>query len=412
MKSVNTNIGSIVIFNEADMVDVIESIFNSSKINELVDSSENYNISQDNAINIVAELIVHYACATGDIGQTKINQLIQDCIDNIDTLSNRKYIGTNQPVNKKQKMFEKTVYQYIEKYWRKKLNISGNSLEDIEKIATAVQTQCFNNKFQTHSFNGALADMVEKDGLDISREVFAEEYRMLSKISQTPYSKGELYFCELGAGTFGYMHKSPERFWLTIDGGLKREKGENIKDYAIRNFKALLLKHKQNLSEEEFSNMYNAGRRMIDFYCDTAEVCVAVRKVSENILDNFDTSNLIVLKAKRLLSSMPLKQKIKLPKNFIVELNKIPNDKDGLIQLSTILNQYQQIDEELKNAIEEIKVQIMQTVMEEGALNNFSYEGNLDGHRVNGGKLARKDFALAIVVDPVLQATYNKENTI
>ena len=50
--------------------------------------------------------------------------------------------------------------------------------------------------------------------------------------------------------------------------------------------------------------------------------------------------------------------------------------------------------------------------MEEGSLNNFSHEGNLDGYRVEGGKLARKDFGLAIVVDPVLQNTHNKENAI
>lgn len=412
MKSVSTSVGNIVILNQADIVDAIESIFNSSKINELVEVAQGNNVSQDVAINNVAELLMHYVCSTGDKSESKLNNIMQDCIDNIELLNNRTYIGITYPVNKKQKLFEKTVYQHIEKYWRKKLNISGNSLEDIEKITTAVTTQCFNNKFRTHSFNGALVDIVEKEGLDISREMFAEEYRILSKISKTPYSKGELYFCELGAGTFGYMHRSPERFWLTLDGGLKRGENEDVKDYAIRNFEELLRKHQPNLTKEEFVQIYNAGIKMINFYCSSPEVGVAVIKLSENITDDCDTSSWIVLKIKTLLSRIPLKQKIKLPKDFETALNKIPNNKEGLIQLSSMLNQYQQIDEELKNVIEETKVKTMQIVMEESSLNNFSYEGNVDGYRVVGGKLARKDFGLAIVVDPVLQTTHNKENTI
>lgn len=412
MKKVNINSTNITIFNEADVADLIESIFSSNKINELMDACDKHNINRTSVVNDVAEIVVHYSSATGVINETKIDSLIQVCIDNIALLSNRTYMGASQPVNKKQKLFEATAYPLIINYWKNKLNISGNDLSDIEKIITAVKTQCFNNKFLTHSFNGALGDMVENGGLDISREMFVDEYKTLSKISQTAYSTGTLYFCELGSGTFSYMHRSPERFWLTIDGGLKREKDEDIKDYAVRNFKALLVKHKDNLTKEEIKQIYDAGMKMIDFYCSTPEVCVAVRKAHDNINTDISVSEELAIKAKRVLTSLPLKVKLKLPRDFIQQINKIENNHEGIEQLSALINQYQSIDADMQKTMEQVKTQITQTAMEEISLNNFSHAGNLDGHKIEGGKLARKDFALAKVVDPILQTQHNQELTI
>lgn len=412
MKSVSTSVGNIVILNQADIVDAIESIFNSAKMGDLVEAAEENNISKDVAIDVVSELLIHYVCATGDTNVHKIDQIIDECIDNIKLLSNRSYVVPTPNVNKKQNLFEKTVYPHIENYWRRKLNIHDNELVSVEKISTAIGIQCRNNRFRTHSFNGALTEIVERDGLDISREMFAEEYRVLSKISKTPYSKGELYFCELGSGTFSYMHRSPERFWLTVDGGLKRESGEDIKDFAIRNFKELLKKHKEKLTQEELIEIYNAGMRMIDFYCSTPKVSIAITKPSDNITDNVDMSADVVNKVRSLLLRIPYKQRKKLSEDLAIQLNKIPPNKQGLMQLACLLDQYQQIDEELKNTIEEIITKAMHLVVEESSLNKFLYAGNLDGYRVEGGKLNRKDFGLAIVVDPVLQTTHNKENTI
>ena len=409
MKTVETNVGNIVVLNESDIADVIESIFNSAKMSDLVVAAEENNISEDTAVNIVAELLVHYVCATGDTNVHKFDQIIDECIDNIKLLSNRSYVVPTPNVNKKQNLFEKTVYPHIENYWRRKLNIHDNELVSVEKISTAIGIQCRNNRFRTHSFNGALTEIVERDGLDISKEMFEEEYRILSKISGTPYSTGELYFCDLGAGTFSYMHRSPERFWNTIDGMVKEEKGEDIKEFAIRNLKELLKKHKEKLTQEELIEIYNAGMRMIDFYCSTPKVSIAITKPSDNITDNVDMSADVVNKVRSLLLRIPYKQRKKLPEDFATQLNKISPNKQGLIQLASLLDQYKQIDEELKNTIEEIITKAMHLVVEERSLNKFMNPGCLDGYGVEGGKMDRKGFALATVVDPILQNKHNQE---
>ena len=151
---------------------------------------------------------------------------------------------------------------------------------------------------------------------------------------------------------------------------------------------------------------------MIDFYCSTPEVCVAVKKNTASVKTDFDMAGSMALKAKRLLSALPFKVKMKLPRDFLQRLNKIPNNAEGLDQLVEIIEQCKAISPDVEKIFSNISTQITQYTMEEMALNNFAYEGYLDGYKIEDGKLAKKDFVLARVVDPVLQTYHEQELTL
>lgn len=72
------------------------------------------------------------------------------------------------------------------------MNPKKLSLEDRVKIQEYVYIRNRNNSFYTHCFPGALLEEVSTNGLDISRELFKDEYKILATCFETPYKTGEL----------------------------------------------------------------------------------------------------------------------------------------------------------------------------------------------------------------------------
>ena len=62
---------------------------------------------------------------------------------------------------------------------------------------------------------------LKKEGLDISKEKFKEEYAILRNVGLfQPYQTGNLLFCELSKASFGYAQYAPERLIYSLGGNI------------------------------------------------------------------------------------------------------------------------------------------------------------------------------------------------
>jgi len=150
-------------------------------------------------------------------------------------------------------------------------------------------------KFMTHSFNGALIDEIEENGLDVSKEMFKKEY---DEFFWDMYGggKGNLCVTPLDIDTFVFTYDVPERFFKSvlknsyreIPQGYKtvecfyKEKFDEVMKDAVANPKPFYRDFAKNKLEE----IRQAGMRMIEFYTKSKEAGIAIIPTSILESDN------------------------------------------------------------------------------------------------------------------------------
>ena len=222
---------------------------------------ETYSATKTNC-DMLSDFLVRYAISTGDLSLQSIENISKDFAEknremnkereNISLLEIQKQ---DEKRTRKNRLFDSVVSERIIESYATQFGIKTPiSSHNIAKIINAIAIQNGLCKFHTHSFAGALYDDVSKNGLDISREYFNEEFKSLNKLTNSPYKIGKLCYCELSQASFDYLHMSPERLWMALAGGEKQHNGETKKEFAVR----LLLQKLENssLANEEKRKIY------------------------------------------------------------------------------------------------------------------------------------------------------------
>lgn len=335
----------------------------------------------------IGEFLVHYAVSTGDFSDEKISYLATHIAKEYESAS---YI-------KKDELFDKTVAPVM--IWQVAKDIGAKqplSLQDMALVLYNIELQNKNNQFYTHSFNGALFDEVNQNGLDISKELFTDEFKLLSQIGiSTPFATGKLLLCELSYASFGYLHSNPERIYMAFGGSIANQKDwQTQQEYLTE---CLFEKiEKSGLDETRKKEMLQTGKKIIDFYTKSDNVCMAVKKQANVGIRSTSSQNFFFNNLSALGMNLPYKISKQLEtKKFSDACRAKDFDK-----VEQILQEWTNQFPEIAPIIEKEKMNSFSYALRMSALNNFS-TALADGKEVQGGKLRRSDFALSNFVDPV-----------
>ena len=173
------------------------------------------------------------------------------------------------------KFNEESTGKHIATYLKETMTIpsQANNIEIMEYILAEVEKNCYDLGFATHTFNAALIDAIDKDGLDSSKEMFQEHFETL-----TPYAKIYKTSLRLTAAsntTFDYANDSPERFMMTVlSSYLDRESGETTEQYYKRRFNRGL--EQETFNAEDKARIKKAGTELIEFYGQPKTAGVAI----------------------------------------------------------------------------------------------------------------------------------------
>lgn len=398
----------IDIFDAREMAGYIDKIFSNKGVRDLIISAKSIQAGKE-CYTVLGEFLTNYATATGDFSSEGIESVVSSIKQSRYILEEKQqYKAGVVEENPKVRLFKASVLPMIVEHWRKKLGKDENlSLNDMAEIANALTFQCSNNKFRTHSFNGALLENVEKNGLDIRREMFREEYQTLSKISKSPYKTGELMFCELSAVSFGYATRSPERLWMTINKhDLKQKDDETIREFARRNVESIMQNEEDNLTEDEVRKVAEDANKIINFYYVDSKCCISLIKQKVDV--PYRDSN-----------GPAISNLINLPSRVTFNLSEedrarckacrlLPNA-ERLDKFDELLPDLKERYPKLRAEIEKVETAACQEILLRYGLNNFMYEGYSDGYKVESGRVAFDDLAIATFENPIdMYATNQK----
>lgn len=405
----------LVDISEYEMADYISRAFSAESVKQMLRKEDTIGLSED-LFQKFGNILQAYASATGDLSDKSINSLANDLSKHKDIL--------RQPYDRKTKLDGEKIYfskyvmpKIIENYAMRMKIEQPLSLSDACKILAAVETNCKNNCFRTHSFNGALLPEIKKNGLDIHKEMFVEEFNILSSADmRQPYQKGNLLFCELSKASFGYALRAPERLFMS----LHRPDSEQKKDQSTNEFLTQRLQdnlsENSNLSSNDKQKVFTAGKKIIDFYFgEHNKSAIAFIKLKHSPVSAASE------KYKRMYSlslSYSLSNSLSkfLDKNNdstmkedykkAVEAFKADKNTQKLFDFVDKFNKKYPENDILKRETEQFMIDSMTTF----ALNNFSYNGNADGYIIDSGKMPRDQFALAEFDNPIdVYVQYHKK---
>ena len=163
---------------EQEMAAYISRAFSANSVKRMITEEDTLYHSEE-LFQKFGNILQAYASATGDLSNETIDSLAKDLHEHKDIL--RQPYDRNTRLEAEQIYFGKYVMPKIIENYAKKMKIEQPlSLSDSCKILAAVETSSKNNRFRTHSFNGALFPEIKKNGLDINKEMFTEEFNILS----------------------------------------------------------------------------------------------------------------------------------------------------------------------------------------------------------------------------------------
>jgi hypothetical protein len=152
----------------------------------------------------------------------------------------------------------------------------------MDKIVKQVQTNCQENGFYTHAYNGALHDSINTHGLDIHRELFTEHFKTLGKVKDTMFPTGVLFLSPPSDMTMHFATEGPERFvWGTLlfGGPVKKNSGDTQEQYYKKALDIMLNEHKlvksddgkpqtarERFSKQEYQEMLEAGTQLCEIF--------------------------------------------------------------------------------------------------------------------------------------------------
>lgn len=171
----------------------------------------------------IGNILAKYYISTGDNSLESAKELLSNYLS----------------LSDKESFFRIYLMPKIEKTVASILNFDSDlSFQDRVRIQEFVKTRNANNLFYTHCFPGALYDEVSTNGLDISKELFKEDYRILATCPsfKTAFKVGELNYCELSSASLSYATSGiPERAKFAVGGFNKQEKEESLHDTLAKN---------------------------------------------------------------------------------------------------------------------------------------------------------------------------------
>ena len=387
----------------------------------------------------VGGALVNYATSTGDYSKSGADGVLKDMLKNREdfkSLSEEQKKDewsrhTQEEFNNYNKeLIEKSMLKQIAMQVKRQLDTTGmDNIDSMEEIIKTVKSNQ-ENGFYTHSFNGALLDNVDKDGLDISQETFQEEYSGVLKDSMPTSTQGELCLTPASQASFNYTYDVPERFvWGPLgglDNSMSQEKSESLEDF----YKRRLEKRIQTLKMDgtQANEFRQAVLKMIDFYAKpkTAGIAVVPRSILgqeklvssqyqwEEMQKPIDIRNKIlneILEPRKVIKAN-YQEYLADPKNFYQEIVKEDIIKGDPLELG------EELQEELRNLrnnnsngnkVKDIFNKIpssdkYKNICEkhffwelEKHTNAGFYAGDHEGIKIKGGKIPREYFAVAEV---------------
>ncbi len=333
----------------------------------------------------VGNLLAKYYISTGDNSMEGAEKIIQMYLD---------HEGTDE------KTFLRDYYMPLVE--EKVANELG--LDDKDSLQARVQIHAFvaeknaNNRFYTHCFPGALYDEVSENGLDISKEMFKDEYAILSRCFKTAFQVGNLNYCELSSASLSYATMGmPERARYAIGSNIKPEPGENLHDACMRALQENLSKEieKGTVTEEQAEFLRKAGARIVDFYCSAKSSCIAFFRDKSLQKDSRSTVENRVIRGFKGL-------KIDANNTFIsrilqeVEMENQKNPGHEIENYQNVFAKIIDVVPEMKTFIDDTLAYCMGTF----EINNYFHGGNADGYAIEGGKLASDKFSVATLMLP------------
>lgn len=400
MERKSQNNVEIDLFSADELAEYIERFFSNDKVKNLITSAKN--INQGRIIySFLGEFLTSYATATGDFSNEGI-ETVADNFEKHQSILERKELPKLGEASEDPKisLFKASVLPMIVEHWKEKLGKKDNlSLRDMAEISNALAFQCSNNRFMSHSFNGALLPIINEKGLDINNEMFRDEFKTLAKISQSPYKTGELMFCELSSASFGYAVRSPERLWMTIkQPELLQRNNETVGEFARRNAKAMIQDNEGFLTRSESAEVLESANKIINFYYSDAKNCISL--INQKVDVPYRDSNGPIISN---LINLPNKITLSLSDEDKARYRdcKLSKKEERLDKFDKFLPDLKERYPDLKSSVEAVENASFHDNLMRYGLNNFMHEGYSDGYKIPSGKIERKNLSIATFENPL-----------
>lgn len=269
MKEKVINGYQVAIISKEEMADFISRALNNPKVQDACVRATDF-------VNL-AHLIQSYGVATGDLSDTMIEKMAERFSDNKATLEYRAAKRTE--LSDRAAYFHDVMLEDMINHHAKRLGIEDpTSIENKKRILSSIYMQANSNLFFTHSFPGALIDMVEKEGLDASKELFNSQYALLQKAGMAqPFKIGKVCYCELSHATFGYaMNGSPERLNMAICAPGRYCKIDETNADHLKARLEIAVDNNPNVNSSTARILKYAAKQIIDFYDNEETSCIAI----------------------------------------------------------------------------------------------------------------------------------------
>ena len=417
MRMVKIDNTEITILQDEDIARYIKRIYASNEMRTLSKTGKSFdNVKHDSSL--LAEFLVQYAISTGDLSSLSISKISKKFLERQEDFVKLTKSQCDIKTGKKAKqiLFEDIVLPEVTNTWAKRLDIKEPyKIKDLMQIAQVAGLQSNNNVFHTHSFNSAILDEVEENGLNISKELFKEELKAFAPIGNQPYKTGVLNTCELSNASFSYASIVPERVKNILSGnsGAKEGQGEDetTKEFLTRCVKSNLDEN-TGLSSSQKNKMLSDSEKIIDFYYGHQSASIAIIKQNEQITTKKPNAENMLVGALSAFKSKPITSRMymKLPLEYRQKLNGVllnKNRTEAINDLDTIINQIRGQNPEYEGIVDNILSYIFGDAFCRVSLNNFMQSFG-DGYDIEEGKIDRDKFAIATYQDPAKMFSYYK----
>ena len=386
----------IPILTKEDITKYIESTFSSNTYINIIKKCNDRNLALLFYRNI-GKILMSYITSSGDLSKESAIKIMESYYE---------YISANRKEFRVSEYYVQNVIPLtLEKLGYDNKKLTTNKILEIEKHIALIYN---NNRFYTHSFNGALYNNVNNYGLDINHELFNEEFLSLMKLTgQTPFKSGNLFYTELGEHSFQYASKSPEKLGMMLTTDIEHEDDETLEQYYRRCLEKRL--SLSTLSESDKSIIKESVNKLLNFYYGQHKSCIAVFKGEDynNVPDYISTLYTCFLSLRSKIYSL-LRDDNELKTKYQIVEESLKKASPDSIKLFDDFKKYF-IDKypNNKSINEMLNKQISYTITNL-AIPILTHDGNGDGYVVASGKINRDLISIA-TIDNIYDLYANKK---
>jgi len=367
-----------------EMASYLNMIFNSNELNNAYCQHPKF---ADSIFQNIGNILAKYYISTGDNSFESAKKIIDD------------YLNYGSEEN----FFQEHFMPIIEEKIARNLSIDSNnlSLADRVKIQEHVYIRNKNNLFYTHCFPGALVEEISTNGLDISKEFFKDEYKILSTCFKTPYKTGELNYCELSDASLSYATIGmPERVHYSIGGVRNLSDTESLHDAYARSLDENLQKEYESgkIDDETMDKMRQAGTKIIDFYAKGKSGIAVFRKNREKKPKEGLISRQLINEFSFFGKELKNTSLGSIIANSIKKATSNPEQSFEIYE--SMFREIMHIYPDASAGISEFVNKRLVYSMSHFAISNYMYGGNANGYYVDGGKMLPNEFAIVTFATP------------